>query len=257
MAEERKQSSRRLALARRGVVLYRRVFCGAYLMRDRLPVREAAGGARAVGQYRQHQWPSGAGGQLPVLQPDRHHREGRLRAAGRPGPAGKLLLVLDDVQARARVATAESGVKAAQAALDAVTHNGTQAGAPGFGRRHRPRPAGPRSGPAAIWMRSPSSKPRAQPRPAKWRRPSSGWTQPKPACTHPSRAPTAAIRRQRWRAHRRRLPMRKPIWRRRGRWWRRPPSMRPSPERSTASNASATEFVEAGQAAAAVGRPAP
>jgi HlyD family secretion protein len=40
--------------------------------------------------------------------------------------AGKLLMVLDDVQARARVATAESGVKAAQAALEAATHNGTQ-----------------------------------------------------------------------------------------------------------------------------------
>jgi HlyD family secretion protein len=40
--------------------------------------------------------------------------------------AGKLLLALDDVQARAREATAESGVKAAQAALEAVTHNGTQ-----------------------------------------------------------------------------------------------------------------------------------
>jgi HlyD family secretion protein len=41
-------------------------------------------------------------------------------------PAGKLLLVLDDVQARARLATAESGVKAAQAAVEAATHNGTQ-----------------------------------------------------------------------------------------------------------------------------------
>jgi HlyD family secretion protein len=40
--------------------------------------------------------------------------------------AGKLLLVLDDVQARARLATAESGEKAAQAALEAATHNGTQ-----------------------------------------------------------------------------------------------------------------------------------
>jgi HlyD family secretion protein len=41
-------------------------------------------------------------------------------------PAGKLLMVLDDVQARAHLATAESGVKAAQAALEAATHNGTQ-----------------------------------------------------------------------------------------------------------------------------------
>jgi HlyD family secretion protein len=40
--------------------------------------------------------------------------------------AGKLLLELDDTQARARLATAESGVKAAQAALEAATHNGTQ-----------------------------------------------------------------------------------------------------------------------------------
>ncbi|MGO9774969.1 MAG: efflux RND transporter periplasmic adaptor subunit [Terracidiphilus sp.] len=39
---------------------------------------------------------------------------------------GKLLMVLDDVQARARLASAESGVKAAQAALEAATHNGSQ-----------------------------------------------------------------------------------------------------------------------------------
>jgi HlyD family secretion protein len=40
--------------------------------------------------------------------------------------AGKLLLALDDLQARAREATAESGVKAAQAALEAATLNGSQ-----------------------------------------------------------------------------------------------------------------------------------
>jgi len=40
--------------------------------------------------------------------------------------AGKLLLVLDDVQALARQASAESGVKAAQAALEGATHNGSQ-----------------------------------------------------------------------------------------------------------------------------------
>lgn len=41
--------------------------------------------------------------------------------------AGKLLLTLDDIQARARVAAAESGLKMAQALLDAATHNGTLA----------------------------------------------------------------------------------------------------------------------------------
>jgi HlyD family secretion protein len=46
----------------------------------------------------------------------------------RPGDqvaAGKLLMVLDDVNALASQAAAESGVKTAQAALDAAIHNGT------------------------------------------------------------------------------------------------------------------------------------
>jgi HlyD family secretion protein len=40
-------------------------------------------------------------------------------------PKGKLLVVLDDVEARARLASAESGVKSAQAALESATQNGT------------------------------------------------------------------------------------------------------------------------------------
>ena len=40
--------------------------------------------------------------------------------------AGKLLMVLDNVQARARLATAQAGVKNAEAALEAATHNGTR-----------------------------------------------------------------------------------------------------------------------------------
>jgi HlyD family secretion protein len=40
-------------------------------------------------------------------------------------PKGKLLMVLDDVDARARLATAESGMKTAEAALEATTQNGT------------------------------------------------------------------------------------------------------------------------------------
>jgi HlyD family secretion protein len=40
--------------------------------------------------------------------------------------AGKVLMTLDGVQARAREAAAESGVKAARAALQATIHNGTQ-----------------------------------------------------------------------------------------------------------------------------------
>ncbi|HUX44410.1 MAG TPA: efflux RND transporter periplasmic adaptor subunit [Terracidiphilus sp.] len=46
----------------------------------------------------------------------------------RPGdkvPAGKLLMILDDVEARARLAAAQSGVRSAEAALDTITQNGT------------------------------------------------------------------------------------------------------------------------------------
>ncbi|MDE3202410.1 MAG: efflux RND transporter periplasmic adaptor subunit [Acidobacteriota bacterium] len=46
--------------------------------------------------------------------------------AGDKVQAGKLLMVLDDTDARARLASAQSGVKAAQANLDAVLNNGTQ-----------------------------------------------------------------------------------------------------------------------------------
>lgn len=45
--------------------------------------------------------------------------------AGDTVPAGKVLMQLDDVDARARLATAQSGVKSAQALLEAATHNGT------------------------------------------------------------------------------------------------------------------------------------
>jgi HlyD family secretion protein len=40
-------------------------------------------------------------------------------------PEGKLLMLLDDVEAQARLATAASGVRTAQAAVEAATHNGT------------------------------------------------------------------------------------------------------------------------------------
>lgn len=41
-------------------------------------------------------------------------------------PKGKLMVVLNDVAARAQVASAQSAVKAAQVSLDAALHNGTQ-----------------------------------------------------------------------------------------------------------------------------------
>jgi len=46
--------------------------------------------------------------------------------AGDQVTAGKLLMVLDDVQARARLAPAQAAVKNAEAAVEAATHNGTR-----------------------------------------------------------------------------------------------------------------------------------
>ena len=66
-------------------------------------------------------------------------------------PAGKLIVVLDDVQARARLATAQSAVKAAEAARRSRHPQWHPGAAAGHRRRthprsHRPRPGAARSG---------------------------------------------------------------------------------------------------------------
>ena len=125
-------------------------------MRDRLPVREAQVAARAVNTV------STNGRVEPEINyqffsPIATTVKAVYVQPGDQVPAGKLLLVLDDVEARARLATAESGVKAAQAALGCGHPQRDPGTAPGGGSRHCARPAGPRSGPATIWMRSSSS----------------------------------------------------------------------------------------------------
>jgi HlyD family secretion protein len=95
------------------------------LMRERLPVREA--------QVQRQQLESNVstnGRVEPEVNYEIHSPVSTIVKAVyvQPGdqvPAGKLLMLLDDVAARARLATAESGVKAAQAAVEAATHNGT------------------------------------------------------------------------------------------------------------------------------------
>ena len=128
MTEERKQSDRlRLWLWRgAGILIVIVFFTARFLMRDQLLVREAQvsrqelvnevstnGRVEPENNYEFHS-PVSTTVKAVYVQP------------GDQAPAGKLLVVMDDVQARARLATADSGVKAAQAALYAVTHNGTQ-----------------------------------------------------------------------------------------------------------------------------------
>ncbi len=128
MAEERKQSDRRKLWFWRGAAVLTVIvfFTARFLMRDQLPVHAA----RAVRQVLMNTISTNG-----RVEPENNYEfyspiATTVKAVYvQPGdlvPAGKLLLVLDDVQARARLATAESGVKAAQAAVEAATHNGNQ-----------------------------------------------------------------------------------------------------------------------------------
>jgi HlyD family secretion protein len=126
MTQERKQLDRRWLWLGALLVTIAVFFSVRSLTRDRLPVRVAAaahvplististnGRVEPEQNYEVHS-PIATTVKAVYVQP------------GDEVEAGKLLLVLDDVQARAKEATAESGVKAAQAALEAATHNGSQ-----------------------------------------------------------------------------------------------------------------------------------
>lgn len=127
MAEQKKQASRAGLWIGAAIVVVIVFFGARYLLRERLAIRAVRvsyqdlvnttptnGRVEPEVNYEYHS-PLATTVKAVYVQPGDHV------------PAGKLLLQLDDVQARARVATAESGVKAAQASLDAATHNGTQA----------------------------------------------------------------------------------------------------------------------------------
>jgi HlyD family secretion protein len=123
--EERKQSSRLWLWLGAAVIVVVVFFVTRSFTRDRLPVREArVSRQQLVNQIstngRVEPFPN-----YPVYSPVAATVKAVYVQQGDVVPAGKVLLELDDVQARARVATAESGVKAAQAALDAATHNGS------------------------------------------------------------------------------------------------------------------------------------
>lgn len=126
MARERKELDRRWLWLGAAVLLVIVFFTARALTRDRLPVRVAQA---ARGQLSSTMSTNGR------VEPDQNFEyvapsSGSIRSVnvqeGDQVPAGKVLIALDDMQARARLATAESAVKAAQAALEAALHNGTQ-----------------------------------------------------------------------------------------------------------------------------------
>lgn len=125
MAKERKQLDRRWLWLGMAVVLVVVFFSVRALTRERLPVRIAR-----VEQQTLSSTVSTNGRVEPVQNYEVHSPLATTVKAvyvqqGDRVPAGKLLVELDDVDARARLAAAESGVKTAQANLDVILQNGT------------------------------------------------------------------------------------------------------------------------------------
>ena len=126
MAQERKQLNWRWAWLGAVLILVLVFMSVRSLTRDRLEVRVAQAGHQPINSTISTNGrvepvdnysvpcPIGTTVKAVYVQP------------GDKVPAGKLLMILDDVQARARLATAQAGLKNAEAALEAATHNGTR-----------------------------------------------------------------------------------------------------------------------------------
>lgn len=125
MEREKRQLDRRVLWIGAFILLVAVYFLARSLTRERLPVRISAAVQEPISSTI-----SNNGKVEPVHNYEVHSPvAGLVKAvyvnAGDQVPAGKLLLQLDDVEARAKLAAADSGVKSAQAALEAATHNGT------------------------------------------------------------------------------------------------------------------------------------
>jgi len=126
MSKERKQIDRRWLWLGVAVILVVVFYSVRSLTRTRQPIRVAVATHQSLART-----VSTNGRVEPEVNYEIHSPIATVVKAVyvQPGdrvPAGKVLMALDDVQARARLASAESGVRSAQAAYDAVIHNGTQ-----------------------------------------------------------------------------------------------------------------------------------
>jgi HlyD family secretion protein len=127
MAEARSQTSRRWLWAGIVVILIAVFFTARYFLRERLPVRLGEVSHQLLQNTVSDNGRVEPIAPYPFYCPLNTTVKAVYAQEGDTVPAGKLLVQLDDTQARAQVANAESEVKTAQAALDAVTHNGTLA----------------------------------------------------------------------------------------------------------------------------------
>jgi len=127
MAEARTQMNRKWLWIGAAVLLIAVFLAARFFLRDRLPVRVARL------EHEMLQNTVSTNGHVEPVTPYQFYSplattvKAVYAQEGDLVHSGKLILQLDDVAARAQVASAESAVKTAQAALDAATHNGTQA----------------------------------------------------------------------------------------------------------------------------------
>jgi HlyD family secretion protein len=127
MAEARTQMSRVWFWAGAAVVLVAVFLVARYFLQDRLQVRVARVERESLQDTISNTGRVEPSTPYPFYSPLAATVKSVSVHEGDTVPAGKLILTLDDVAARAQVASAESAVKAAQASYDAATHNGTQA----------------------------------------------------------------------------------------------------------------------------------
>jgi len=125
MVTERKQLNRRWVWTGAFILLVIVYFVARSLTRERLPVHVAEAAQQPL-----YSTSSTNGRVEPEENYEIHSPVSAIVKAvyvqaGDEVPAGKLLMQLDDIDARARLASADSAVKSAQASLEAATHNGT------------------------------------------------------------------------------------------------------------------------------------
>jgi HlyD family secretion protein len=128
MAEDRNRSnrSRRWLWISLAVVLVAVFFVTRYLLRDQLSIRVARVGHEELRNTLSTNGKVEPDTDYSFYSPISTTVKSVNVTPGDKVKPGQVLIVLDDVDARARVAAAESGVKSAQVGLDAALHNGTQ-----------------------------------------------------------------------------------------------------------------------------------
>ena len=128
MAEDKNRSTRfRLWMWRGlGLLLIIVFFATRYLLREQLTVRVAQVGHEELRNTISTNGRVEPNAEYSFYSPISTTVKAVNVMPGDKVKAGQVMIVLDDVDARAREATALSGVKSAQSALDAALHNGTQ-----------------------------------------------------------------------------------------------------------------------------------